>query len=172
MVCDDGKCASSSKTKNIVAPLSLSVIAEERKTNLQLHSVFYVRIDEYCEVNKFQRNNMVSVMVMVDEYGELISIRNFLSDETNSRKSRRIRNQKFEQAKLLLSIIKENYKTNVTGPQHGRSPRKLRNVICRRVGKIGRALLQEAHRVRRALKIKKVPKPATKGILSMIDIFY
>lgn len=52
---------------------------------------------------------------MVDEYGELILIRNFLSDETNLRKSPRIRNQKFEQAKLLLSSIKENYKANVKG---------------------------------------------------------
>ena len=68
MVCDDGKCASSSKTKNIVASLSLSVIAEERKTNLQLHSVLCVRIDEYWAVNEIQHNatNMVSVI-----YGEI-----------------------------------------------------------------------------------------------------
>lgn len=51
--------------------------------------------------------------VMIPELAELESIIKILNDETNIRKSIRIRNSKIDQAKLLLATVKNNYKANI-----------------------------------------------------------
>lgn len=50
---------------------------------------------------------------MVDEENELNGILRLLNDDTNLRKSQRIRIAKLEQAKRLLTTIKNNYQNNI-----------------------------------------------------------